>query len=299
MKISLVTASYNSAATIDETIRSVLDQEGVDFEYAVMDGGSTDGTVDIIKKYEPRLAWWASERDRGQVDALNKSFPRLTGDVIGFLNADDALLPGALRTVHDAFAARPDADLVQGGIEWIDFDGRPLGSHCGDIGSLEDILDIYRVWWGGRQWVQPEVFFRRALKERVGAFDERYDLAFDFDFWVRCFRTGARVACIGTPLVRFRRHDGQKSVAYEKANDQVRAILGAHLDDRPEISLRTAFGLRARLSYDLYQCGKTAEGSSRRSFASALLRHPEWLLCPSVRARIIGFLRQRTTPDQL
>lgn len=298
MKISLVTPCYNSAATIDETIRSVLDQEGVDFEYAVMDGGSTDGTVDIIRKYEPRLAWWASERDRGQVDALNKSFPRLTGDVIGFLNADDALLPGALRAVHDAFAARPDADLVQGGIEWIDFEGRPLGSHCGDIGSLGDILDIYRVWWGGRQWVQPEVFYRRALQERVGAFDERYDLAFDFDFWVRCFRAGARVARIGTPLVRFRRHDGQKSVAYEKANDQVRAVLRAHLDDRPEISLWTAFGLRARLSYDLYQSGRPALGSSRRSFASALLRHPEWLLCPGVRARIFGSLRHRTAPDQ-
>lgn len=298
MKISLVTPCYNSAATIDETIRSVLGQEGVDFEYAVMDGGSTDGTVEIIKKYESRLAWWASARDRGQVDALNKAFPRLTGDVLGFLNADDVLLPGALRTVHDTFAARPDVELVQGGIEWMDFEGRPLGSHCGRIGSLGDILDIHRVWWGGRQWVQPEVFLRRALQERVGPFDERYNLAFDFDFWVRCFRAGARVARIETPLVRFRRHAGQKSVSYAAANDEIRAIVRAHLDDRPEIGSWTAFRLRAQLSYDLFQNGKPAGGSPRPAFAAALLRHPEWLLCREVRARFCRSLRHRTTPVQ-
>src|ERR1700733_12228454 len=124
MKIGLVTPSFNSAATIEETIQSVLGQEGVDLEYVVMDGGSTDGTVEIIKKYESRLSWWVSERDGGQAEALNKAFSRLTGKVLSFLNADDVLMPGALKTIADAFTARPDADIIHGGVEWIDFEGR-------------------------------------------------------------------------------------------------------------------------------------------------------------------------------
>ena len=291
MKVSLVTASFNAAATIDETIRSVLDQEGVDLEYIVCDGGSSDGTADIIRRHESRLAWWVSERDRGQVDAINKGFAHATGDVLGFLNADDVLAPGALKTVCATFAAEPDVDLVQGGVEWIDFEGRPLGTHLGDMTSLEDALDIFKVWWGNRQWVQPEVFYRRALKDRVGAFDERYHLAFDYDFWVRCFRAGARVQRIREMLVRFRRHAAQKSVDADRANAEIRAILAENLADRPQIGAWTRARLRAELSYDIYQSGK----SPRPSFASALLRHPAWLLCAPVRRRLGEFVVRKSS----
>ena len=289
MKVSIVTPCYNAAATIEETIRSVVDQEGVDLEYIVCDGGSTDGTADIIRRYESRLAWWVSEPDRGQVDAINKGFARATGDVLGFLNGDDALTPGALKTVCAAFAAQPDADIVHGGVEWIDFDGHPLGTHLGDMNCLEDALDIFKVWWGNRQWVQPEVFYRRALKERAGDFDERYHLAFDYDFWVRCFRAGARVVRLPETLVRFRRHDAQKSVDAASANDEIRAILAEHLADRAEIGSWTCLRLRAELAYDLYQSGK----GPRPSFAAALLRHPSWLLCAPVRKRLAGFIGKK------
>ena len=127
MKISIVTPCYNAAATIEETIRSVLDQEGVDLEYIVCDGGSTDGTADIIRRYESRLAWWVSERDRGQVDAINKGFVRATGDVLGFLNGDDVLAPGALKTVCETFGKNPNADIVQGVL-------RPTRRRCLVIG---------------------------------------------------------------------------------------------------------------------------------------------------------------------
>ena len=133
MKVSIITPCYNAAATIEETIRSVLDQQGVDLEYIVCDGGSTDGTADIIRRYESRLAWWVSERDRGQVDAINKGFTHATGDVLGFLNGDDVLVPGALQKVCAAFANEPEAELVQGEIEWIDFAGHSLGTHLGDV----------------------------------------------------------------------------------------------------------------------------------------------------------------------
>ncbi len=286
MKISIVTPCYNAAATIGETIRSVLDQQGVNLEYIVCDGGSGDGTADIIRSHAAQLAWWVSERDRGQVDAINKGFARATGNVLGFLNGDDVLAPGALKTVCDTLANNPHADIVQGGVEWIDFDGRTLGTHLGDMNSLEDALDIFRVWWGGRQWVQPEVFYRRALKDRVGSFDERYHLAFDYDFWVRCFRAGARVQRIPETLVRFRRHAAQKSVDADRANAEIRAILAENLANRPQISAWTRRRLRAELSYDIYQSGKLP----RPAFASTLLRHPSWLLSARVRQRIAASL---------
>ncbi len=288
MKISIVTPCFNAASTIEETIRSVLDQQGVDLEYIICDGGSSDGTADIIRRHESQLAWWVSERDRGQVDALNKGFTHATGDVLGFLNGDDVLVPGALEKVCAAFAENPNADLVHGGVEWIDFEGRALGTHLGDIRSLEDALDIFRVWWGNRQWVQPEVFYRRALKDRVGAFDERYHLAFDYDFWVRCFRAGARVARVPETLVRFRRHDAQKSVDATRANAEIRAILAEHLADRPEISARTRRRLHLELSYDRYQAAAT-----RPPFLLALLRNPAWLLCAPVRQRLGAPLSER------
>jgi glycosyltransferase involved in cell wall biosynthesis len=281
MKVSIVTVAFNAAGTIDETIRSVLAQESVDFEYIVIDGGSADGTAAIIERYAPKLSWWVSEPDRGQADALNKGFARASGDVLGFLNADDLLLPGALRGVAQAFEREPHADLVYGEVEWIDVAGASTGFHAGNISSLDEVLDIYCVWWEQRQWVQPEVFFRRALKDRVGAFDARYHLAFDFDFWVRCFRQGARVSRLPQRLAKFRRHPGQKSSAAAAAADEIRAIVRRHLDDgaQPTPSLRRR--LEAQLSYDAYQSGRTAAGG----FFGAFLRHPQWVFSPEARAR--------------
>ncbi len=288
MKVSLITVCFNSAATIEETLRSVLTQEGGEVEYIVVDGGSTDGTVEIIQKYAPRLAWWVSERDRGQVEALNKGFARATGDVFGFLNADDVLLPGALRAICGRFAAEQDKEIAYGGVEWIDFAGNPLGSHHGRISSLYEILDIFAVWWGGRQWVQPEVFFRRSLKERVGNFDERYHLAFDYDFWVRCFLAGVQVASLSAPLVRFRRHAGQKSNAVEPANDEIRAIVREHLAAKPPIGAWRRAVLGAQLRYDLYQSSAV---DHRPPFAAALARDPAWLLAPAVRQRLAAGIK--------
>ncbi|HYR58738.1 MAG TPA: glycosyltransferase family 2 protein [Chthoniobacteraceae bacterium] len=293
MKVSLVTVSFNAAPTIEETIRSVLGQQGVELEYIVVDGASGDGTAEIIRRYGPRLAWWVSEPDRGQADALNKAFARATGDVLGFLNADDLLMPGSLHAVCERFAAEPDAEIVYGGVEWIDFEGNALGSHLGDISNLDDILDIYRVWWGERQWVQPEVFFRRTLKQRVGNFDERYHLAFDYDFWVRCFLAGAKVARLPSPLVRFRRHAGQKSNERERAANEIRAILGGHLAARAPIGAWRRLTLGAQLSYDTYQA---SPASLRPPFASALVRHPSWLLSAAVRQRLLASAFHRAPP---
>lgn len=290
MKVSIVTVSFNSAGTIEETIRSVLGQEGVELEYIVVDGASRDGTAQIIERYAERLTWWVSEPDCGQVDALNKGFAHATGEVLGFLNADDVLMPGTLKAVCERFAQEPAADVVYGGVEWIDMEGQPRGSHFGRISSLDEILDIFKVWWGERQWVQPEVFFRRTLKERVGVFDERYHLAFDYDFWVRCFLAGAKVARLPQPLVRFRRHAAQKSTDYQRAVNEIMAIAGEHLAGNPPIGGRRCRELRAQLDYTLYQ---SIPIERRPGFAAALIRNPSWLLSADVRARIRGAFSRR------
>ena len=294
MKISLITPCFNAARFIAETIESVLAQDVPGLEYIILDGGSSDGTADIIRGYESKLAWWVSEPDKGQTSAINRGLARATGDVLGFLNADDVLVPGALRAVLDSLARQPDADIAVGEVEWIDAAGRSLGTHAGDIANLGDALDIYRVWWGRRQWVQPEVFFRRSLWERVGPFDERYHLAFDFDYWVRCFRAGARVTRVPAPLVRFRLHDAQKSTASEQAADEIRAIVRKTLDTDPPIPRGLRRRIEAQLGYDLFQLGRDPwDARPPLSFGAALLRNPAWFFAPEVRARLQAACQRR------
>ena len=283
MKISLVTPCFQAARFIRETIDSVLAQDGVELEYGIVDGASTDGTVEIIRSYEARLAWWMSEKDRGQTDALNKGMARTTGEILGFINADDVLLPGSLGAVAAAFAEDPELDLVYGEVEWIDAEGRSQGYHAGNISTLGEVLDLQRVWWANRQWVQPEVFFRRRLWERVGGFDTRYNLAFDFAYWVRCFLANARVKRLPRPLVQFRLHEAQKSSASRRAADEIREIVGRALAAHPPLDAALRRRIDADLSYDLYQ---SSDPATRPAFLLALLQNPGWLLhCCAARDR--------------
>jgi hypothetical protein len=168
----------------------------------------------------------------------------------------------------------------------MDGQGESVGFHAGDISDLAEVLDVYDVWWRERQWVQPEVFYRRTLKEKVGVFDERYNLAFDYDFWVRCFLAGARVARLPERLVRFRLHAGQKSAAAQKAADEIRTIVQRHLERDPPIPAARRRLIEAQLGYDIYQLGQNVwAGSPRPSFFAALLSHPQWLLAPAARKR--------------
>lgn len=283
MKVSLVTPCRNTEQYIEQTIESVLAQEGVDLEYFIQDGASTDGTIDVIRRYESRLAGWASENDSGQPEALNRAFAHCTGEIVGFINADDVLLPNALASVVRAFAENPEADIVYGEVEWINSQGDVTGSHAGQISTLEDVLNIYDVWWNKRQWVQPEVFFRRSFKEQVGPFDSYHDIAFDYEYWVRCFRAGACVHRIPVKLVQFRFHPNQKSTQAQKAADEIRAIVLRELNDNAKISSQFRRRLQARLSYDLYQISNPAR---RPGFLRALVQNPSWLRAPEVQSRL-------------
>jgi glycosyltransferase involved in cell wall biosynthesis len=151
-------------------------------EYIVVDGGSTDESVEVIRKYEPHLAYWVSERDRGQSHAINKGFERATGDVLCWLNSDDFYLPGTLRAVAEAMDA--GAYAVVGHCVQVYADGRPPHRGVGRFESLERLLEF----WKGYQMHQPSIFWRREVFERVGYLDERQHYIMDFDYWVRIAR---------------------------------------------------------------------------------------------------------------
>ena len=293
---------FNAEEYLAATLES-LNAQGPHLRWWLQDGASKDRTVEIARSLARAGDTVRSEKDGGQTDALNRAFRDMGGSIIGFINGDDLLMPGCAARVLEFFRAHPAVDLVYGQVQWIDRHGHPSGIHSDRIGSLPEMLDIYNVWWRKRQWVQPEVFFRRDLWEKVNGFDTRWNLAFDYDFWVRCIIAGARTAHIPELFAQFRIHAAQKSSATEKAADEIRAIVRQHLDAHAPIGPWKRLSLRAHLSYDIYQLGKSMPAGGRpRVFARALLSHPQWLLCSPVRqrlqaalARLLGFERHPQT----
>src|SRR5262249_15039371 len=180
-KISVITPSYNQAKFIEQTIRSVLLQGYPNLEYVIIDGGSSDGSVEIIRKYEPWLAYWASEQDRGQSHAINKGFERATGEVLCWLNSDDYYLPNALLTVGRTLAKSTGNYALTGHCLKIYQDGRPPLELEGHFENRRRLLQ----YWKGYHMHQPATFWRREVFERVGRLDEQLHLIMDFDYWTR------------------------------------------------------------------------------------------------------------------
>jgi glycosyltransferase involved in cell wall biosynthesis len=201
--VSIVTPSYNAAAFIRETIESVRGQDYPAIEHIVMDGGSTDGTVDILQEY-PHLIW-VSERDHGQSDALNKGFRRARGEVIGWLNADDTYESGALRTAVDHLQARPEAGGVYGECRVIDGAGRFLHMYQSRPFNLRTLLlECYIC--------QPALILRRQAIEVTGAINVDLDYVMDWEYFLRI---GARFPLVylpGVTLASFRAHESNKTV---------------------------------------------------------------------------------------
>jgi len=179
MKISVVTPSYNQARFVDATMRSIHDQAYQDLEHIVIDGGSTDGSVEIIAGYADRLASWVSEKDDGQTDALIKGFARATGDIYCWLNSDDLFEPYTLAEVAEFFSRHPEARFVYGDSTWIDAAGRPFKP------KREHGWNRF-VWMYDHNFIpQPSAFWRADLYHQVGGLDRRFDLAMDADLWIR------------------------------------------------------------------------------------------------------------------
>lgn len=179
-KISIVTPSYNQTQFIEETIRSVLLQGYPNLEYIIIDGGSTDGSLEIIKKYAPRLSYWVSEKDNGQSHAINKGWKRSNGEILSWLNSDDVLAPGALDEVARIWVEDRRYGFISGITERVDGDGKLLGKYFGSEFNLIGTLSTSK-----NCVAQQSTFISRAALEQVGYLDVDLHLSMDWDLWVR------------------------------------------------------------------------------------------------------------------
>lgn len=206
-KISIVTPSFNQAPFLEQTIRSVLDEQACEVEYFIVDGGSTDGSLEIIQRWASRLAWWVSEPDNGQPHAINKGLGRVSGEIVGYINSDDWYHPGALDAVVQWFEQHPEEDWLAGVVD----------NYAGEICtkrvvpacfSVSEFLGRYRY-----NFPQPGVFWRRRMQEKIGVFDDSLHYCFDHEYWVRALAAGYRPVCTDLPIACFRLHAASKTTS--------------------------------------------------------------------------------------
>jgi glycosyltransferase involved in cell wall biosynthesis len=201
-QLSVIIPSFNQAQYLEQTLLSIIDQNIGNIEIIVIDGGSTDNSVDIIKKYEKHLAYWVSEPDRGQSHAINKGFAKASGNIIAWLNSDDLYLPHTLQTVLNVFESQPEVDLLYGDV--INFDEKGNESNY-KVVEFEPYDFLSRI-----SVHQPAVFWRKKILNEIGMLDESLHYVMDYDYWVRVF-FNYKTLKINKPLAKFRVHSTSKT----------------------------------------------------------------------------------------
>jgi glycosyltransferase involved in cell wall biosynthesis len=203
MKISIVTPSYNQGAFLEKTIKSVLDQNYPDLEYIVIDGGSTDNSIEIINKYADKLSYYISELDSGQSNAINKGFIRATGDILAWINSDDQYYPGVLQKIAMEFENNPSVDLIYG--------------YHNDINEKEEVVrkgfhipfsrHTFKIGFG---ICQPTSFWRRRIWDKCGPLDVQLHYCMDYDFYAKALKCGFIFKSIRLLVCKFRYHKSNK-----------------------------------------------------------------------------------------
>ncbi len=207
-RISVVTPSYMQAEYLEETIRSVLLQGYPNLEYFILDGGSKDGSADIIQRYQPWLAGWRSSRDDGQSATINEGWKQATGDIIAWINSDDTYHPNALLTAGETFSKSTEVRWLGGIVDDCHADGRFLKRHLPAGANLTESL--------GRRapgYHQPGMFWRRAVLDQIGYLDSSLNYVFVHEFWVRSAMAGLQMTVLNQPIANFRLHSMSKTVS--------------------------------------------------------------------------------------
>ncbi|MCL6284549.1 glycosyltransferase [Ruegeria sp. 2012CJ41-6] len=251
-KISLVIPNLNCAGFIEDTIKSVLDQSYPNLELILSDGGSTDGSLDIVARYRDAFAHIISGPDTGQANAVNKGFALATGDVMGWINSDDVLMPGGLGIVGSLFALNPDLPWLTGKMTSIDENGQVLNSH------RPRPVSHARFLAGDYQWIQQEsTYWRRALWDRTGGgLDESLRLAVDGELWLR-FSRHAGLVPVHEQIGAFRFRKGQRSEAMDAYHAEMLQVIDRErqqdvgTDDLTRQILEAPLSLRSRKEADL------------------------------------------------
>ena len=293
--VSIVTPSYNQAAFIEATLLSVLDQDYTRIEYRVIDGASTDGSVEIIRRYASRLAGWVSEPDKGQAEAINKGFAQATGEIVAWFNSDDLYLPGAVSAAVRAFEKNPEAGLVFSDVVSIDGAGKTINIMTFDDWGLEDLLQFNII-------SQPGVFIRRAVLERCGLLDPTFHYLLDHHLWLRA----ARLAPIVYTRERWaaaRFHAGAKNVnqapGFGQEADRLVEWLAAQPDFQPEWQRLEG---RIRAGADRMNGRYLLDGGLPRAalqrYLRGLLRYPPAIL-PEWKRIVYAFISQFVNIDAL
>ena len=207
VRITVVTPSFNQAAFLEETLRSVISQRRFVHEYFVIDGGSTDGSVELIRKHAGEINYWVSEKDSGQSEAIAKGFARATGDVLAWINSDDVFLPGTFEKVLAAFEEHPEWDALTGYHVRMDAESRIISMH------RLPREDPAAARWGMHHVIQQTCFFKRAAYDKVGGLDLSQHCVMDTDLWCRMFDAGMKWGHIPQYLGGFRSHATAKGVA--------------------------------------------------------------------------------------
>lgn len=204
--VSIITPSFNQARYLEATIQSVLSQNYLGIEYMVVDGGSNDGSVDVIKKYESKLAWWVSEKDTGQTDAINKGFARAKGEILAWINSDDTYEPGAVSAAVKYLQQHPEVGMVYGDCNFINESGHVIGK----FGSAQTNYRLLRQ--GYVHIPQQTMFFRADLWRQVGPLDPSFYFAMDYDLWTR-IAVRSEIRYLPQTWANFRLHTSGKTIA--------------------------------------------------------------------------------------
>jgi len=203
--VTIVTPSYNQAPYLEETIKSVLSQTYNKIEYIIIDGGSEDGSLDVIRKYADYLAHWVSEKDRGQTEAINKGFDLARGEILAWINSDDTLLPNAVEEAVQFLQANQEIGLVYGDANYIDEKSRVIGKFPASQ------TDLKRLRRGYVHIPQQASFFRKTLWDQVGPLDPEFFFAMDYDLWVR-IASVSEIRYVPRTWANFRLHRDAKTI---------------------------------------------------------------------------------------